>query len=149
MHTFHLASKLNDDSASVVCARAIYVMGSDNPQNTENTSSSAAGPPKPLDTDAANDEEPSRLKTPDVLTSEERLKKTLHELCGMIVRLEAEAKTDTAVDPSLGPAGASSMGDVPVKQEVTDTILEHAEKDTSQSKCNSIIIFEIFFDALS
>ena len=93
--------------------------------NDNEPPASAAGPSQLITTDDANDDEPPPLETPDGLTSEERLMKTLHELRSTVARLEAEARSRSAPGPS-------DLGDITVKQEPVDTVLEHKD---SPSKC--------------
>jgi hypothetical protein len=120
------------DDANVDDPPSTSTAGSSKPFKTDDVnanepppSTSAAGPSQPINTDISNDDEPPQLETPDGLTSEERLMKTLHELRSTVARLEAEAKSRSAPGPS-------DLGDVTVKQEPVDAVLEHKD---SPSKC--------------
>jgi hypothetical protein len=111
LHAAPFTFKPIDDVAPLVRARAIYVIGSDKPQTTDDAPSSEGAPLQPLNTEDADDEPPP-LQTPNGLTNDERLLKTFHELRGTIARLESEAKAHTST--SVGPVAGYGVVVVPV-----------------------------------
>jgi hypothetical protein len=115
-------------------------MGSDKPQTTEDAPSSERAHLDPLNTKDSDDDEPPPLESPDGLTRDERVLKTLHELRGTIARLEAEAKSHAST--SVGSVAGSGVGVGLVKQEPLcpiDIVVGQSSTNASKSK--------LFFDS--